>query len=138
MKRQGLWIKALSQPIPTDAYNNIGNALKDQGKLDEAKRLSQKALSLKPAMIAYHQHGQSNSGIQVMFEEAMEVTKRLLSSLIMQKPITTWARGCRIKLCSNCCAMKHTTKLKLAIKPDSAEVLFNTGQRQDPEFSKCC
>ena len=41
--------KALSiKPDYADAYNNMGNTLKDQGKLEEAIQAYNKAISIKP------------------------------------------------------------------------------------------
>jgi tetratricopeptide (TPR) repeat protein len=53
------------KPDYAEAYNNMGNALKDQGKLEEAIEAYNKALP---------------------------------SSLIMLKPITTWAMLSKIKV----------------------------------------
>ena len=47
--------KALSiKPDYADAYNNMGNALKEQGKLEEAIEAYNKAISIKPDYAEAH------------------------------------------------------------------------------------
>jgi tetratricopeptide (TPR) repeat protein len=70
----------------------MGNALKEQGKLDEAIEAYNKALSIKPDYAeAYNNMGNALKE-QGKLEEAIEAyNKALSSSLIMLRPITTWA-----------------------------------------------
>ena len=50
--RPDAYNKALSiNPDYAEAYNNMGKALKDQGKLDEAIKVYNKALSIKSTML---------------------------------------------------------------------------------------
>ena len=49
MRQSRLTSKAISiKPDYVDAYNNMGGALKDQGKLDDAIEAYTKAISIKP------------------------------------------------------------------------------------------
>jgi tetratricopeptide (TPR) repeat protein len=76
----------------------MGNALKEQGKLEEAIEAYNKALSIKPDYAeAYNNMGNALKE-QGKLEEAIEAyNKALSSSLIMLKPITIWALLSKIK-----------------------------------------
>ena len=53
----GCYRRALElQPNYADAHNNLGNALKDQGKLVEAAGCFRRALELKPDFAEAHNH----------------------------------------------------------------------------------
>ncbi|MBT5412637.1 MAG: tetratricopeptide repeat protein, partial [Cellvibrionales bacterium] len=110
--------KALSiEPDDADAYNNMGNALKEQGKLEEAIEAYNKAISIKPDYVDAHY----NMGIalknQGKLEEAIEAYNKVLAI----KPDYAWAHNTMGN------ALKDQGKLEeaieaynkaLAIKPD--------------------
>ena len=70
----------------------MGNALKEQGKLEEAIEAYNKALAIKPDYAeAYNNMGNALQE-QNKLEEAIEAyNKALASSLITQSSTTTWA-----------------------------------------------
>ena len=119
--------KALSiKPDFADAYYNMGNALKEQGKLEEAIEAYNKALSLKPDYVdAYY-----NMGIalqkQSKLKEAIEAYNKALSF----KPDYAKAYN------NMGIALSDQSKLEegieafnkaLAIKPDYAKAYNNMG-----------
>ena len=92
----GLHQSNLHQADYADAYNNLGNALRDQGKLDEAIEAYNKALRIKPDYVGAY----NNMGIALKNQGRggdRAFSKRSPSSLIMLMPITTWAFLSKIK-----------------------------------------
>ena len=67
------------KPDFAEAHNNLGNTLKDQGKLDEAVACYRRALELKPDYAAAH----NNLGVvlkgQGKLDEAVACYRRALN-----------------------------------------------------------
>ncbi len=119
--------KALSiKPDYAEAYNNIGNALKDQDKMKEAIEAYKKALSIKPDY-AEPFNGMGNAlRDQGRLNEAIKVYKKALSI----KPDYAEAYN------NMGIALKDQDKLEeaieaytkaLSIKPDYANACYNMG-----------
>ena len=114
------------QPDSADAHNNMGNALKDQGKLEEAIEAYNKALAIKPDYAdAYNNMGNALKD-QGKLEEAIEAYNKALAI----KPDYAEAYNNMGN------ALKEQGKLEeaieaynkaLAIKPDYAEAYNNMG-----------
>ena len=78
-KRQA-YNKALSlKPDLAEAHNNMGNALKNQGKLEAAIEAYKKALTLKPDYLAAHNNMGNAFKDQGKLEEAIEAYNKALS-----------------------------------------------------------
>ena len=114
------------KPDYADAYNNMGNALKEQGKLEEAIEAYNKALAIKPDYAeAYNNMGNALKE-QGKLEEAIEAYNKALAI----KPDYAEAYNNMGN------ALKEQGKLEeaieaynkaLAIKPDYAEAYNNMG-----------
>ena len=75
------------KPDYADACNNMGNALKNQGKLEEAIEALKKALSLKPDYAEAHNNmgnalknqGKQREAIEVAYKKSIDIKARLSS-----------------------------------------------------------
>ncbi len=78
MRRWPLTARALELKPDAEAHNNLGNALTDQGKLDEAVAAYRKALELKPDYAEAH----NNLGLALMnqgkLDEAVTAYRKAL------------------------------------------------------------
>ena len=72
---------------------NLGNALQDQGKLEEAIEAYKKASSLKPNYADTY----SNMGVALKDKKESRRGNIVPSNLIMLQPITTWVLFLMIK-----------------------------------------
>ena len=66
------------KPDYAEAHNNLGNALKDQGKLDEAMACYRRALELKPDYAEAHNNLGNDLGTQGKLDEAVACYRRAL------------------------------------------------------------
>ena len=112
-------------PNYPNAYNNMGVALKEQGKLEEAIEAYNKALAIKPDNAeAYYNMGNALKE-QGKLEEAIEAYTSQLK-LIMPMPLTTWPYFSR----SRQARRSNEAYNKAYIKPDNADAYNNLGNAQ--------
>ena len=76
--QQALWRAIEIKPDYADAYNNMGKALKDQGKLEEAIASYQKALKIKPDYAAAYNNMGNALKDQGKLEEAIASYRKAL------------------------------------------------------------
>ncbi len=67
------------RPDLAEAHNNLGNALKDQGRLEEAKAAYQQAVALKPSLLPAHNNLGNIFKAQGQFEAATASYERVLA-----------------------------------------------------------
>ena len=114
------------KPDYADAYNNMGNALKEQGKLEEAIEAYNKALAIKPD----YAEAYNNMGIALQEQGKLEEAIEAYNKALAIKPDYAEAYNNMGN------ALKEQGKLEeaieaynkaLAIKPDYAEAYNNMG-----------
>jgi tetratricopeptide (TPR) repeat protein len=76
--RHGIAARAL-RPRSAGAWNNLGNALRDQGKLDEAVACYQKAIDLDPKHVLAHMNLGSALRFQKKLDEAVAYYKKAIA-----------------------------------------------------------
>ena len=77
------------KPDYYEAFNNIGNILKSQKKLDEAIEAFRKAISIQPGCDAYYNVGNALKEQDKLGEASKLITRPSQSILSMLMPVAT-------------------------------------------------
>ena len=114
------------RPNYPDALNNLGLALRMQGKLEESVTVYRSALQLRPDNPLVYDNLGISLQMLARFEEAIESSTRALQ-LQPNDPLAHSNRGVLSLAMNECEQAEQSFRRALALRPDSPEVRMNLG-----------